>query len=83
MQNRVQVLEYIAGLLEKKQALPKEVALQDYCYIDCGHIDSLALMKFILDIEDKFQIEISDDDMLSDAFKTVGGLVDIIIGKLN
>ena len=83
MTSKTTILEYIGLLLEKKQAIPSSVNLQDYRYIESGHIDSLGIMKFIIQIEDKFQIEISDDDMLSDSFQSVGGLVQIILGKLN
>tara|TARA_R110001592_G_scaffold212546_1_gene464947 strand:- start:3833 stop:4084 length:252 start_codon:yes stop_codon:yes gene_type:complete len=83
MKNKVEVLEYIAFLLEKKQAIPSAVEREDYRYIESGHIDSLGLMKFIIQIEDEFKIEISDDDMLSDSFQSLGGLVEIIMAKLD
>ena len=41
------------------------------------------MVKFIIQIEDEFKIEISDDDMLSDSFQSVGGLVEIIMAKLD
>jgi acyl carrier protein len=83
MTNKAEVLKYIGLLLEKKQALPTHIQLQDYRYIEAGHIDSLGIMKFIIQIEDEFKIEINDDDMLSDLFQSVGGLVELILGKLN
>lgn len=81
MTNKAVIQEFIGLLLEKKQALPLNIQLQDYRYIESGHIDSLGIMKFILEIEDKFKIEISDNDMLSDSFQSVGGLVEIIAAK--
>lgn len=76
-----QVSVYIVELLEKKKPLPDGTVISEYPYIDVGHIDSLSLMKFILEIEENFDIEIEDQDIQSDAFRTVGGLIDIVAAK--
>ena len=74
--------DFIVSLLEKKQAIPKNLNVSDYRFMESGHIDSLGIMKFILQIEDKFKIEISDEDMVSQQFQTVGGLSELITNKL-
>ncbi|UZE97561.1 acyl carrier protein [Alkalimarinus alittae] len=76
------VRDFIVSLLEKKQAIPAVLDINDYRFMESGHIDSLAVMKFILQIEDKFDIEISDEDMLSQQFQTVGGLSAIVNEKI-
>lgn len=81
--SKIEIEEFIASVLVKKQAIPTNVAFQDYRYIESGHIDSLGIMKFILQIENQFQIEINDEDMLTDSFQFIGGLVKIIQNKLN
>ena len=80
--NKTKVQEFIASLLEKKQAIPANVTIEGYRFIESGHVDSLGIMKFILQIEDEFSIEITDDDMLSELFQSVGGLTEIILAKL-
>lgn len=68
-------------LLEKKQRLPQCDDIGAYRYLDAGHIDSLGIMNFILQLEDYFNLEISDDDMLSEQFQTVDGVVEIVLKK--
>lgn len=74
--------DFIVSLLEKKQAIPKNLVISDYRFMESGHIDSLGVMKFILQIEDKFDIEISDEDIVSQRFQTVGGLSELIHEKI-
>ena len=77
-----EVREFIIRLLEKKRPIGKDVDIDNLQYFKSGYIDSLGLMKFIFQIEEKFDIEISEEDMMSDAFKTVGGLVEIVSKKI-
>ena len=76
------VVSFITSLLEKKQRLPKCNDIGAYRYLEAGHIDSLAVMRFVINLEDHFNIEISEDDMLSEHFQTVDGLADIILSKV-
>lgn len=76
-----EVKGFLVFLLEKKQRLPEDINVGSYRYLELGHIDSLSVMNFILNIEDQFNIEISDEDMLSELFQTVDGLVEIIMNK--
>jgi len=39
-------------------------------------------MKFIFQIEEKFDVEISEEDMMDESFSTIGGLVQIILNKM-
>jgi acyl carrier protein len=76
------VHDFIVQLLEEKGAVPDPAALPAYRYLDVGHIDSLAFIKFIFRIEERFGIRFSEADMLGDRIKTVGGLVALIEEKL-
>jgi acyl carrier protein len=78
---RDEIIEYIVTLLTKKKPISEEIVLEDLRYIERGYVDSLGLMKFIVQIEDKFAIEILEDDMVSEEFFTVGGLSKIIAEK--
>lgn len=76
------ILNFLAELLKKKHDLPKGIDLATYRYIDSGHIDSISMIGFIVDIESYFDIEISDLDMESSEFRTIGGLINIINRKI-
>ena len=80
MQQKVK--EFIVSLLERKQPIPLNIEIDGYQYLDLGHIDSLGVIKFVIQIEEKFDVEISDSDMILDGFRTVGGLVQIINNKV-
>lgn len=76
------IKSFVIKLLEKKSSIPKNQSVGDYNYLDSGHIDSIALIKFIAEIEEEFEIELSDDEIMSDEFRMVDGLVNIINSKL-
>ncbi len=78
---RDEIVEYIVTLLEKKRPIDRDIVVEELRYIEKGYVDSLGLMKFIVQIEDRFGIEILEDDMVSEEFSTVGGLVKIILEK--
>lgn len=69
----------IALLLEKGEIPVTDVG--HYNYIDSGHIDSLGLIKFFLRIEDKFDIELTPDDIADREIRTVSGLAALIERK--
>lgn len=77
------ITEFIIKLIEKKGKLPENGDINTFNYIDSGYIDSIAIIKFAVELESKFNIEITDDDIISKEFKTVGGLVSLIKRKQN
>lgn len=58
----------------------KESILQ-YRYLEVGHIDSFGIINFILAIEDEFNISLIPEDTESDEFRSIEGLIKIIINK--
>jgi acyl carrier protein len=51
-------------------------------YVRAGVVDSLGLLGWVLDLEDVFNVELTDEDVASAEFRTVEGLTKIIEGKL-
>ena len=43
----------------------------------------LQFVKFIVEIEDKFNIELNSDDFELDKFKNVNVIVDLLMGYIN
>ena len=79
MQNDIR--SFVRGLLEKKARLPKD--FDDASdYLKAGIVDSIGIIKFILELESRFDIEIADTDMESDEFRSVQGLVAMIQRKV-
>ena len=59
-----------------------EDAADNVLYMDAGHVDSLHIIGFIIDVEDEFEIVLSSDETESDEFRTLGGLTAIVSRKL-
>lgn len=55
--------------------------LDSFNFIDSGHIDSLGIMKFMIALEAEFDIKFTDEELLSEDFRTVFGLTKIINQK--
>ena len=74
----------VIAILEKHDPLPGDTIAEKlaYRYLDAGHIDSFAIMGFIIELEELFGIELLPEDTQSDEFRTVGGLVRLIEKKI-
>jgi acyl carrier protein len=75
------IRSFVLELLEKKSRLPK--GFDDASdFIKTGIVDSVGIIKFILEIESRFDIDITETDIESDEFRSVRGLVAMIDRKM-
>ncbi len=83
--NNKNTAETIFSILERKGGVPGASIDEKlaYRFLDKGHIDSLGIMGFIMEIEEIFDIELSPEDTQSEEFRCIGGLVNLINQKLN
>lgn len=72
---------FILALLSKKAPLPAGFH-DDTDYISAGIIDSMAIIKFILELEAKFDIAFTDEDIETVQFRSVRGLTALIENKI-
>lgn len=77
------IQEFVLELIEKDSRLPEGADIESFNYVDTGYIDSIGVIQFVVDIESRFEIEISDTDLESAEFRTVGGIVSIINRKVD
>jgi acyl carrier protein len=77
-----EIKPFIVALLSKKAPLPPGIQIDSFRYLDYGQVDSMGLVKFVVDLEDRFDIELSAEDTQSDEFRYVGGLAALIQRKL-
>lgn len=75
---RTKILEFV----EREYKLPDGIDLDTYDFVENGYVDSMGLVQFVAILEDDFDIEFTKDELLSDEFKTVGGLEKIIREKI-
>lgn len=73
--------EFILKYIQKKYTIPEGTDIYSLNYIEQGYIDSLGLVKFIVDLEDEFNIEFSDDDLDSSSVKIIGELIKLVERK--
>ncbi len=76
-----EIRQFILDRLQEEYDLPKDVDLDAYNYMENGYIDSVALVSFVVELEDEFGISFSDEELTSHDFKTIGGLVKMITAK--
>jgi D-alanine--poly(phosphoribitol) ligase subunit 2 len=77
---QTEIRPFVLALLGKKAPLPR--GFDDVTdFIDAGIVDSIGIIKFVLELESRFEIEISEADIESDEFRTVQGLVEILRRK--
>lgn len=79
--NKEQIREFIVNYIEKKGKLPKNINFDEFDYITNGYIDSMGLIKFVVALEEKFNIELSEEDIMAQKFRTINGLVNTIYEK--
>ena len=78
-----EIYDEIVSLLERRGPLQgsSDQEIRDYRYLDTGHVDSLNIMQFILEIEESFGISFSAEDTQSDEFRTIGGIITLVERK--
>lgn len=76
-----EIRQFIIKYISKKGKLHAGINFDEFNYIDTGYIDSMGILKFVVALEQEFDIQISDDDIMLPEFKTIGGLVCMIESK--
>ena len=70
------IIEIIESLVEGEISILDETDVIEI-------FDSIQFVKFIVEIEDKFNIELNSDDFELDKFKNVNVIVDLLMGYIN
>ena len=78
------ITQEIITILERHGEIstPTEHEKNKYRYLDEGHIDSISIINFIIEIEEKFQILLLPEDTQSDEFRYIEGLSTLIENKI-
>lgn len=76
------IRETILEFIEREYKLPDGVDCGTFNYIENGYVDSMGLVQFVALLEDDFDIEFTAEELLSERFKTIRGLEEIIKAKL-
>lgn len=76
-----EIKSFIVEYLEREYALPTDIDIDNFNFVDEGYVDSMAMVQFIVLLEDEFGIAFSDDELMDKSFRTVGGLAQVVARK--
>ncbi len=77
------IRQTILDFVEKEYKLPENVDYETFDFVEKGFVDSMGMVQFVAILEDEFDIEFSAEELLSNDFRTVGGLEKLIQKKVN
>ena len=78
--SRVEILQKMQLVIQEQMGKEDIVLVEETKLDDLG-VDSIELMEFIINLEDEFDLEISDDTI--DHMVKVADLLDYLSGELN
>jgi acyl carrier protein len=70
----------VLTFLSSKNHIPGDTEAEELAcdYLAAGVLDSMGIVEMVTEFEDIFGIRFSPEDMQSDEFRTVGGLIGIV-----
>ena len=77
------IREFVINLIQKKYEVTGVEDIDSLNYMESGYIDSMGIIQFIVEIEEEFGIEFTDEEVNSPEFKIVGQLINIIESKVS
>jgi acyl carrier protein len=75
------VREVVHAFVQKKDRLPAAFDADTFDYLDQGYVDSIGVIQFMGLLEERFGIVFEDADLESPEFRTLGGLVRMVLTK--
>lgn len=75
------VRELVHAYVQKKDRLPAVFDADTFDYLDQGYVDSIGVIQFMGLLEERFNISFDDADLESPEFRTLGGLVRLVLRK--
>ena len=77
-----EIKAFVLEAVQKKYPLDPRTDIDSFNYVANGFVDSLGLVQFVIEIEDEFGIEFSDEDLENPDFKIIGKLTEMIEKKV-
>jgi acyl carrier protein len=76
------VREYVIEYISRKRKLPDDPDVDSIDFLQTGLLDSMDVYKFFIILEQEFNIEISDEEIASYKYTTIGSITSLIRSKL-
>ena len=78
---RAEVLQVLRDKAVEMLEVSAEDVQEDKSFVDDLQVDSLSLVEYTMDLEDAFDIELPEEELVD--VKTIGAFVDVILAKTN
>jgi acyl carrier protein len=75
------VREVVLAFVQKKDRLPATFDVDTFDYLEQGYVDSIGVIQFMGLLEERFGINFEDADIERPEFRTIGGLVRMVVSK--
>ena len=77
------IISKIVKILNKKKPIKFKLSTdKNYDFVKNGHIDSLSMIAFVIDLENEFKIKLSYSNINSKNFGNIMGLSKLINSKI-
>ena len=76
------VREVVHAYVQKKERLPATFDPDRFDFLEQGYVDSIGVIQFMGLLEERFNISFDDADLESPEFRTLGGLVRLVLRKV-
>ncbi len=78
---RAEVLQVLRDKAVEMLEVQADDVQEDKSFVDDLQVDSLSLVEYTMDLEDAFDIELPEEELVD--VKTIGAFVDVILAKTN
>ncbi len=83
--NKEKITDYLIKKLKKVRPIDKRYLknIDKFNFLSSRHVDSIEILKFNFEVEDKFKISFKPNELLEKNYATIGGLSSLIFKKLS
>ncbi len=78
---RAEVLQVLRDKAVEMLEVQADDVQEDKSFVDDLKVDSLSLVEYTMDLEDAFDIELPEEELVD--VKSIGAFVDVILAKTN
>ena len=79
----IKVRDYVLDVLQSEYSFKTGIDVDEINFIEEGYMDSLKLVQFIVELEDEYGIEFTENEIDSQDFQKVGTLIALIEKKID
>jgi acyl carrier protein len=79
MSQRADIEAFILDYLARQAPLPADAEMAQFNFYKSGHVDSFGLMRLIVALEDRFDVELSDEALSAANVTNVSGLTRAVL----